>query len=352
MQQFARGCGYLMDWITDPALLQNAKLELDLRESLASSQVIGIFGSIMTPNILFQQSSNVGVYSSLSKEHLLLSQGNDFFAAGIEYSTYNRLSSPLTTEPSDEPLTPTSVKMDEVQPETLNSFINLPSNISIFPLHKKSEIPETPKQAPDSPSFFSPSFRDHLSSSNRYDPRIHTVNIPLHITAPTRSQSDPTTPSPVRNTLTTSSFSSIGRSSTSVRTVRRTSDIPPPNITAISPKELSSLLLSLSLLLVDIRAFAVYAKSRLVDAINICIPTVLLKRSSLSLENISESIVSRGDRGRFARWKEADGIVIYDTDSLRVKDSYPLTTLAAKFLEAGFKNPMYGLIGSLLYQND
>ena len=99
-------------------------------------------------------------------------------------------------------------------------------------------------------------------------------------------------------------------------------------------------------MLIDIRAFAAYAKSRLVDAINVCIPTVLLKRSSLSLDDISESIVARGDRGRFAKWKEVDGIVIYDSDSLRVKDSYPLTTLATKFIEAGFTGSAYGLIGS------
>jgi len=98
-------------------------------------------------------------------------------------------------------------------------------------------------------------------------------------------------------------------------------------------------------LLIDIRAFAAFAKARLVDAINVCIPTVLLKRSSLTLDDISESIVARGDRGRFAKWKEVDGIVIYDSDSLRVKDSYPLTTLATKFIEAGFNGATYGLIG-------
>jgi len=98
------------------------------------------------------------------------------------------------------------------------------------------------------------------------------------------------------------------------------------------------------MLLVDIRAFAAYAKSRLVGAVNICIPTVLLKRPSLSLDDISKSI-SRENRGRFAKWKEADGIVIYDADSLRVKDSYPLATLAMKFLEAGFERSTYGLSG-------
>jgi len=96
---------------------------------------------------------------------------------------------------------------------------------------------------------------------------------------------------------------------------------------------------------IDIRAFAAFAKARCTDAINVCIPTVLLKRASLTLEDIEAMVVSSGERGRFARWKEADGIVIYDADSLRVKDSYRLATLATKFIEAGFKNTTYGLIG-------
>src|SRR5208282_1894820 len=85
--QFCRGYGSQIDWITDPTLLRTAKLEIDSLESLTLSQVVGIFGSIMNPNILFQQSCNVGVYFSLLKNHFLLSQNNDFFAAGIEYST-------------------------------------------------------------------------------------------------------------------------------------------------------------------------------------------------------------------------------------------------------------------------
>ena len=87
------------------------------------------------------------------------------------------------------------------------------------------------------------------------------------------------------------------------------------------------------------------------DAVNICIPTVLLKRPSLSLDDISREYFE-GNQGRFAKWKEADGIVIYDADSLRVKDSYPLATLAAKFLEAGFERTTYGLLGISSYTLD
>ena len=127
---------------------------------------------------------------------------------------------------------------------------------------------------------------------------------------------------------------------------RRASKSGLHNIVAIHPPELIHLLTQKTLLVLDIRAYAAYAKSRVRGAVNVCIPTVLLKRPSLSLDDISESIVPSEDRGRFGKWKEVDGIVIYDTDSLRVKEAYPLATLAAKFLEAGFHEPVYGITGN------
>lgn len=346
IQQFNRGYGDPVNWLSDPALLRNAELELDSKELLASSKVIGIFGSTIYPNILFQQKNIIGMYASFSKEQSILSRNADFFGAGIEYSTYES-ATPVTAEPSETITTPPSSNIPDLRPEQLTNYINLPANVSLYPFADRSTVPQTPNQPPESPSFFSPSFsKDLASSSLSHDPRVRTVNIPFHLDIPTRSQSYPTTPGPQRSGPLFSSYSSISRSQTSHRN-RRPLETALPNVTPISVTELGSLIATGSLLLIDIRAFSAFAKGRLVSAINVCIPTVLLKRSSLSLSDISDSIVSRGDRGRFAGWKEAQGIVLYDADSLRVKDSHPLATLAAKFVEAGFERPTYGLIGIL-----
>ena len=352
-QQFTRGFGNHLDWLNDPSSLQNAKLDIDTQNTLASSKVIGVFGSISRPNVLFQQDKGVGLYSQLSKEYILLSQNSDFFEAGLQYSTYNDsdTSSHPRAEQDDEPLSPLSAEpMEDIQPEKLKEILNVPSHMSVFfPVPGQQKQPQTPLQAPESPSFFSPSFAQHLNSSSasQHDPRIHTVSLPLNLKTPIRSQSYPTTPSPARSGQVAGNFQIGTRSPASYRSLRRPSDIPPPNITPISPQELLNLLSGDSaILLLDIRAFAAFAKSRLVDAINVCIPTVLLKRSSLSLDDITESVVSITDRARFSKWKEADGIVIYDADSLRVKDSYPVGTLASKFIEAGFQKATYGLSGT------
>ena len=130
MLQFARGLGDSANWITDPALLRNAKLKLDSQQSLVSSKVIGLFGSLIHPNILFCQDDSVGVYSSSSKEYSILSHNSDFFAAGVEYSTYSKPFASLTSEPSEEPATPPSAKKAELIPEELNLFSNVRSNVS------------------------------------------------------------------------------------------------------------------------------------------------------------------------------------------------------------------------------
>ena len=261
MLQFARGFGDSTNWITDPALLRNAKVELDSQQSLVSSEVIGLFGSLIHPNILFHQYDNVGVYFSSSKDYSILSHNSDFFAAGMEYSIHNKPSHPFTSEPSERPATPTPAKRDNLIPEMFDPVVNLPSNASLFPVSDPTQVPKLPKQVPESPSFFSHSFSDHSSSSNHYDPQIHTF--PLHLSTPTRSQSSPVTPSPPQINQ-ASPFSFIGRSSASIRHMRRTSEAPLSNITPLSPQELANLLSSRSMLLVDIRGFAAYAKSRLV----------------------------------------------------------------------------------------
>jgi Rhodanese-like domain len=349
IHQFLRGYGSNLTWLDDSSLQRNAKLEIDTHETLASSKVIGAFGSLLQPTILFQHNNIIGIYSPLSKEFSILSKCADFFEAGVEYSTYD-LISPVTAEPSATVTTPPSATMDDVQFTPLNNYINLPSNVSLFPFpNKASQVSQAPNRPAESPSFFSPSFADHLRPSTTttvHDPRVRTVNFPLQLNSPTRSQSYPSTPSPFRSGALSSSYSSMSRSQTSSLSARRSSDSPPPNITPVTSQELEKLIADgLDILLIDIRAFAAYAKSRLTDAINVCIPTVLLKRSSLSMSDISGSIVSKGDRGRFGGWKEADGIVLYDADSLRVKDSHPLATLAGKFKEAGFEGTTYGLIG-------
>ena len=64
------------------------------------------------------------------------------------------------------------------------------------------------------------------------------------------------------------------------------------------------------LLLLDLRVFAQYSKSRIQGALNLCIPTTLLKRPSYNVQRLAETFqYKKDDRAKFKRWRETKVIV-------------------------------------------
>ncbi|KAI7899106.1 protein-tyrosine phosphatase-like protein [Cokeromyces recurvatus] len=108
---------------------------------------------------------------------------------------------------------------------------------------------------------------------------------------------------------------------------------------------------SLKLLIIDVRSFSYYSKCRIRTAINISIPSVLLKRPSYTLEKIAESIVSREAADRFMQFhKTATHIIFYDHASSKPSDSGNSATailLGSKLRQAGYKGPLNYLQGGL-----
>lgn len=106
-----------------------------------------------------------------------------------------------------------------------------------------------------------------------------------------------------------------------------------------------------NLLLLDIRTYKVFAESRITRAVNLCIPTTLLKRQSFNVTKLSETFAKDEDKERFARWKDMKYIVVYDSDSQDAKDaatSAPLHTLS-KFIREGWTGQAYVLKGPYTY---
>lgn len=101
------------------------------------------------------------------------------------------------------------------------------------------------------------------------------------------------------------------------------------------------------LLLLDVRTFKVFSQSRITKAVNLCIPTTLLKRPSFNVTKLSETFAKDEDKERFAKWKDMKYIVVYDSDSQDARDaaaSAPLHTLS-KFIREGWKGQAYVLKG-------
>lgn len=102
-----------------------------------------------------------------------------------------------------------------------------------------------------------------------------------------------------------------------------------------------------SLLLLDVRTLKVFSQSRITRAVNLCIPTTLLKRPSFNVTKLSETFAQDEDKERFAKWKDMKYIVVYDSDSQDARDaaaSAPLHTLS-KFIREGWKGQAYVLKG-------
>ena len=85
------------------------------------------------------------------------------------------------------------------------------------------------------------------------------------------------------------------------------------------------------LLLLDLRVFPQYSKSRIRGAINLCVPTTLLKRSLFDVQKLSQILKEEHDKARFALWREAQFIVVYDTGSSQLEDARSAMYTLKKF---------------------
>lgn len=106
----------------------------------------------------------------------------------------------------------------------------------------------------------------------------------------------------------------------------------------VSPQELVDLMEShIEMLLLDLRVFPLYSHSRISGAINLCIPTTLLKRPNFNVQRLSETFTKEAERAKFGRWKEAKLIVVYDTGSVQLRDATSSVNTLKKFTNEGWR---------------
>jgi len=93
---------------------------------------------------------------------------------------------------------------------------------------------------------------------------------------------------------------------------------------------------STNLLLLDLRGSQVYSHSRIEGALNLCIPTTLLKRPLYNLQKLQQTFAKTEDQERFANWREATSLVVYDSYSSEKQDALACTNMIKKFTNEGF----------------
>ena len=131
----------------------------------------------------------------------------------------------------------------------------------------------------------------------------------------------------------THSASPIGRASTLPTALAE-------NPIFLSPQELIDLLQqtdSERLLLLDLRVSPQYSQSRIKGALNLCIPTTLLKRPSFNVQKLSETFTVDKEKDQFSHWKDVAYIVVYDANSANLKDAVSSVNTLKKFTNEGWK---------------
>lgn len=102
---------------------------------------------------------------------------------------------------------------------------------------------------------------------------------------------------------------------------------------------------SRELLLLDLRVFPQFSQSRIRTALNLCIPTTLLKRPSFNLQKLQDTFTNEAEKERFSGWQDAKYIVVYDAMSSEKKDAVSSINTLKKFTNEGWKGSCFILRG-------
>jgi hypothetical protein len=99
------------------------------------------------------------------------------------------------------------------------------------------------------------------------------------------------------------------------------------------------------MLILDLRVSTQYFRAKITGALNLCIPTTLLKRPSYNTQRLAETFKSDEQRNRFGRWRASKYIVVYDSNSSRPKDALPCVNMLKKFASEGWTGQSYIIRG-------
>ncbi|OIW22926.1 hypothetical protein CONLIGDRAFT_562991, partial [Coniochaeta ligniaria NRRL 30616] len=116
----------------------------------------------------------------------------------------------------------------------------------------------------------------------------------------------------------------------------------------MSPAQLEDLMEhtpSSELLILDLRVSPQYALSRIKGALNLCIPTTLLKRPTFNLQKLQTTFQGEQEQGKFANWQNTSYLVVYDAFSSDRRDALSAMNMIKKFVNEGYSGSMNILRG-------
>ncbi|KAL8994164.1 MAG: hypothetical protein Q9169_005795 [Polycauliona sp. 2 TL-2023] len=91
------------------------------------------------------------------------------------------------------------------------------------------------------------------------------------------------------------------------------------------------------LLILDVRVFAQYSQSRIMGALNLNLPTTLLKRPAYDVQRLASTFTKVGEKAKFDQWRDAKVIIVYDANSSQMKDATVCVNTLRKFTKEGWE---------------
>ncbi|KAL4785854.1 hypothetical protein BJX76DRAFT_346748 [Aspergillus varians] len=119
------------------------------------------------------------------------------------------------------------------------------------------------------------------------------------------------------------------------------------SISSVSTEECAELVGSHTddLMLLDVRPYAHFSKGKIRGALNLCIPTTLLKRPSFDTKKLANTFTDEADRSNFGRWRQCRYIIVYDASTSNMKDAAALANVLKKFAAEGWNGTGMVLMG-------
>ncbi|KAK5135225.1 hypothetical protein LTR08_005474 [Meristemomyces frigidus] len=129
-----------------------------------------------------------------------------------------------------------------------------------------------------------------------------------------------------------------------------TSGAQPGEQLLVTPQHVVNLMESKpeEILLLDIRVLTMYATAHISGALNLCIPTTLLKRPSFNVRKLADSFKDDDERTKFESWRNSSYIIVYDNASAQLKDAAICVNTIKKFQGEGYKGKLHIVCGGFL----
>lgn len=131
-------------------------------------------------------------------------------------------------------------------------------------------------------------------------------------------------------------------------TLPSSSSLPAAGVSAdglpfASPSHIATLLNAFEeqILLLDLRVSTQYTRSKIEGALNLCIPTTLLKRPAYNTVRLAETFKNPDHKTKFERWRSCQYIVVYDANATKPKDAITCVNMLKKFTNEGWKGSSY-----------